>query len=89
MQAVPTLLEDNGSYGRCTMTEHHGWLYFNETGLTWSLDHPVTSGECPDAANIRPATAAAAVSEMLSAWRALMEIDDPEVYEAACLSAAL
>lgn len=56
---------------------HHGWLYFNEdAGLEWSLQHPVSSGECPDAESVRPATAEAAVAEMMSAWKALMEQDE-------------
>lgn len=72
------------------MTEHHGWLYFDGTaGLSWSLQHPVTSGQCPNARSIRPATAEVAVREMLSAWRALMDAVDQEWCEAASLSSAL
>ena len=33
----------------------YGWVYFNEdTGTEWSESHPVTSGEVPDATEIRP-----------------------------------
>lgn len=61
-----------------TMSDQYGWLYFNEAvGLEWSLEHPVLSGKCVDAQSVRPATAKAAVSEMLSAWKAIMELQEP------------
>ena len=34
-----------------------GWIYHNDdTGLEWSDDHPIKSGEVLDAKNIRPCT---------------------------------
>lgn len=48
-----------------------GWLYFNEdAGTEFSVSHPVHSGECPDAKDIRPATACALKEELLISWRA-------------------
>ena len=34
-----------------------GWIYHNDdTGLEWSDNHPIKSGEVPQAKNIRPCT---------------------------------
>ena len=36
-----------------------GYAFLNEdTGMEWSRDHPVESGECPDAKQIEPMTLA-------------------------------
>jgi hypothetical protein len=46
-----------------------GWLFDNpDTGTEFSENHPVRSGECEDAKNIRPATAEALKEELLAAW---------------------
>ena len=46
-----------------------GWLYQNpDTGIEWSEQHPVRSGEVPDAENVRPATADALRELLLEAW---------------------
>lgn len=51
-----------------------GWLYFNEdTGTEYSADHPVISGECPDAQDIKPATNENLLHELLSSWKAWAE----------------
>ena len=48
-----------------------GWLYDNEdTGREYSEDHPVDSGQVPDATNVVPATAENLLAEMKSAWKA-------------------
>jgi hypothetical protein len=37
--------------------ETEGFAYFNEdAGLEWSLQHPIESGEVPDATEIEPMT---------------------------------
>lgn len=39
------------------MTEQPGWAYFNDgSGMEWSRNHPVNSGEVPDAVQIRRMT---------------------------------
>ncbi len=53
-----------------------GWLFFNpDTGTELSENHPVRSGECDDAEDIRPATKRALRDELVSAWRALAEAE--------------
>lgn len=40
-----------------------GWLFWNpDTGEEWASDHPIESGEVPDAQNIRSATASVMVA---------------------------
>lgn len=52
-----------------------GWLYDNEdVGREFSTNHPVESGEVPDATNITPATAPVLLNEMTQAWQMLSEI---------------
>jgi hypothetical protein len=47
-----------------------GWLFFNEdTGTEWSESHPVRSGECPDAKDIKPATLQNLKDELFVAWQ--------------------
>lgn len=46
----------------------NGWLYISDDGIEWSANHPVRSGEVPDARNIRPATAANLIAELKNAW---------------------
>ena len=47
-----------------------GYLYSNpDTGTEFSENHPVESGECDDAENVREATAEALRDELLEAWR--------------------
>lgn len=54
-----------------------GWLYFNEdVGTEWSEQHPIESGECPDATDIRPGTATNLLIEMRSAWAMLSEREE-------------
>ena len=46
-----------------------GWLYLNpDTGIEFSVQHPIKSGEVEDAENVRPATAKNLVSLLLDAW---------------------
>lgn len=53
-----------------------GWLFLNpDSGYEFSPNHPVESGECEDAENIRPATAKALLDELLSAWDAAHEFE--------------
>lgn len=48
---------------------HHGWLYTcPDTGIEWSEQHPIESGEVPDAQDVRPATVDTLLSELLAAW---------------------
>ena len=49
-----------------------GWLYANdEHRCEFSKDHPIKSGADPHAVDIRPATAAALLEELLDAWEEL------------------
>lgn len=51
---------------------YDGWLYFNpDTGTEWAEQHPVESGEVPDAQSIRPATATNFQNELILAWEDL------------------
>lgn len=46
-----------------------GWLYHNpDTGLEWSEQHPVESGETPDAEDVREATATELHRQMIMDW---------------------
>ena len=50
------------------------WLFHNpDSGTEMSVDHPVRSGECPDAENIRPASKASLAEELKMAWEAWAE----------------
>ena len=41
------------------MNDASGYAYFNEdTGMEWSRNHPIQSGEVPDATEIEPMTLA-------------------------------
>lgn len=52
-----------------------GYLYDNEdTGCEFAEQHPVESGEVPDATNVTPATASAILPELLTAWKELGEL---------------
>lgn len=49
-----------------------GWLYDNEdTGREFAEQHPVETGEVPDATNVVAATASALLAELTSAWEEL------------------
>ena len=51
-----------------------GWLFFNpDAGVEFNENHPVESGEVPDAENIRQATAENLLDELLAAWEGLDE----------------
>lgn len=51
-----------------------GWLYHcPDTGTEWSEQHPVESGEVPDAEDVRAATATAFLNELIPTWEALAE----------------
>ena len=51
------------------VTEADGWLFTNpDTGTEWAPQHPVESGEVPDAEDIRPATASILREELREAW---------------------
>jgi hypothetical protein len=53
-----------------------GYLYFNpDTGTEFPENHPVESGECDDAENVREATAEALRDELVEAWRANAEME--------------
>ena len=52
-----------------------GWLYDNEdTGREWSENHPIESGEVPDATNVVPGTTDNLLKELLSAWEIALSI---------------
>lgn len=56
---------------------HLGWLYHNEdTGTEWSEQHPVESGEVPDATEVRPATLENLKAELMASWVSLAEARD-------------
>jgi hypothetical protein len=56
-----------------------GYLYDNEdTGREFAEQTPVESGEVPDATNVAPATAAALLPELLTAWKELGEVRQRE-----------
>jgi hypothetical protein len=51
-----------------------GWLFDNEdVGREFSEDHPIESGEVPDATNVVPANAETLLVEMKGAWKLLEE----------------
>lgn len=46
-----------------------GYLFHNpDTGMEFSRNHPIDSGECPDAENVRSATAEALLEALTAAW---------------------
>ncbi|MCV9964127.1 hypothetical protein OIU34_19785 [Pararhizobium sp. BT-229] len=56
-----------------------GYLYDNEdTGREFAEQHPVESGEVPDATNVVPGTAEAILAELLTAWKELGELRQRE-----------
>lgn len=64
-----------GTHIRSELAEEHlGWLYDNEdAGPEYSENHPIESGEVPDAKNVRPATLKALRDDLLNAWKAWAE----------------
>lgn len=51
-----------------------GYLYHSpDTGIEWAPNHPVESGEVPDAEDVRPATIYELHSELMQAWELLQE----------------
>jgi hypothetical protein len=59
-----------------------GWLYDNEdTGREFAEQHPVESGEVPDATNVVAATASALLGELTPAWQ---ELEQARVRERDC-----
>lgn len=57
---------------RANRTDAHGWLFNNpDTGIEWLEQHPIESGEVPDAENVRPASAEEVVTLLREAWNAL------------------
>ena len=57
---------------RAERTDAHGWLFCNpDTGIEWLDQHPIESGEVPDAENIRPASAEEVVTLLREAWNDL------------------
>lgn len=60
-----------------------GWLYLNQdTGIEFSEQHPVESGEVPDAQDIREATAERLLYELKQAWAGLNEEAEAQAAEA-------
>lgn len=57
--------------GRRAGDEGIGWLFHNpDTGVEFSESHPLKSGEVPNATDVRRATAAALLAELLLTWDA-------------------
>ena len=55
-----------------TNDDQIGWLYFNpDAGTEFSPDHPVESGEVPDADLVRAATVENLLSELQESWELL------------------
>lgn len=53
-----------------------GWLFHNpDTGVEFSRQHPIKSGEVDDAEHVRPATAENILPLLLEAWADLRERD--------------
>lgn len=53
-----------------------GWLYHNpDTGLEWSANHPIESGEVDDAEDVMPATAERLVGVLSEAWERVAEVE--------------
>lgn len=50
-----------------------GWLYISDDGPEWSVDHPIDSGQVPDARMVRRATAEALLEQLKDAWGAYHE----------------
>lgn len=66
------ITRDYPSGGNIAVAEMIGWLFFNpDTGTEFSPSHPVDSGECPDAEQVREATAANLLAELTDAWGAV------------------
>lgn len=55
-----------------------GWLYDNDVGREFAEQHPVESGEGPDATNVAAATAQKLLAELVSAWKELDEAGQRE-----------
>lgn len=47
-----------------------GWLYVGDDGIEWSANHPVRSGEMPDARLIRRASNSELLAALKDAWEA-------------------
>lgn len=59
-----------------------GWLFDNEdTGREFSEQHPVESGEVPDATNVVAASASVLLAELTTAWK---ELEQARVRERDC-----
>ena len=53
-----------------------GWLYYNpDAGPEFSEQHPIRSGEVPDAENVRRATVANLKDALFAAWQVLAETE--------------
>lgn len=50
-----------------------GWLYISDDGPEWSPNHPIETGEVPDARNLRAGTAKALQEELISTMEAYRE----------------
>lgn len=71
---MSTAIDDTAPTAAARAPEANGWLYDNEdTGREYSEDHPVESGEVPDATNIVPATAENLLAELKASWQAWNE----------------
>lgn len=56
-----------------------GYLYDNEdTGREFAEQHPVDSGEVPDATNVTAATSDTLLLELLTAWKELGDLRQRE-----------
>lgn len=66
----------------------NGWLYVSDDGPEWSENHPIESGEVPDARLVRPATTAALVQQLKDFSNAHNEALSSEARSAALRQAA-
>jgi hypothetical protein len=56
--------------------DHHGWIFHNpDTGMEWSEDHPIDSGEVPDAEAVQAATAGVLHAYLMDAWSRIYDLE--------------
>ena len=72
--SVPESPNSSNSQGSLDGSSEHnnpiGWIFFNpDAGVEFSENHPIESGEVPDAENVREATSETLLEELLSAWK--------------------
>lgn len=66
----PGTLTPEEAVGLPTLQQSAGWLFHNpDTGVELAEDHPIESGEVPDAENVKEANVGALKEALLDAWK--------------------